>query len=70
MKFLFQPWVLILIVVILFIIFAPKRIPDASKKMRKGMRAFDEEDSNASPSTAQKSSVKSAVPEPDKSPKD
>jgi TatA/E family protein of Tat protein translocase len=42
MKFM-QPWVLILILLALFILFGPKRLPDLRKSMRKGMRAFKEE---------------------------
>ena len=42
MKFL-QPWVLILILAIVFILFGPKRLPDLGKSMRKGMRAFKDE---------------------------
>jgi len=38
-----QPWVLILILLALFILFGPKRLPDLSKSMRKGMSAFKEE---------------------------
>jgi TatA/E family protein of Tat protein translocase len=42
-KFLMQPWVLIVILLVVFILFAPKRLPDASKSMRKGMRAFKDD---------------------------
>jgi sec-independent protein translocase protein TatA len=41
-KFL-EPWGLIIILVVVLIIFGPKRLPDLGKSMRKGMRAFKEE---------------------------
>jgi len=41
-KFL-EPWALILILVIVLIIFGPKRLPGLGKSMRKGMRSFKDE---------------------------
>ena len=42
MKFL-EPTGLILILVIVLILFGPKRLPDLGKSFRKSMRAFKEE---------------------------
>jgi len=41
-KFL-EPMGLILILLIVLVLFGPKRLPDLGKSMRKGMRAFKEE---------------------------
>lgn len=43
MKFLFSPLGLIIILILVAIIFLPRRAPDAAKKLRKPMRAFPDE---------------------------
>ena len=48
MKFLFSPIGIALIVLILAIVFFPRRAPDAIKRAGKPMRAFDDEPSSAS----------------------
>ena len=43
MKLIFSPAGLIVILIIVAIIFLPRRLPDAAKKLRKPMRAFPDE---------------------------
>jgi len=38
-----EPWGLILIVVMILILFGPKRLPDLGKSFRRSMKAFREE---------------------------
>jgi Sec-independent protein translocase protein TatA len=42
-KLLFTPLGLIVVLIIVAIVFLPRRLPDAVKKMRKPMRAFPDE---------------------------
>ena len=43
MKILFTPAGLIILLILVAIIFLPRRMPDAAKKLRKPMRAFPDE---------------------------
>ena len=43
MKLLFTPAGLIVVLIIVAIIFLPRRLPDAAKKLRKPMRAYPDE---------------------------
>ncbi|HEY5541247.1 MAG TPA: twin-arginine translocase TatA/TatE family subunit [Coriobacteriia bacterium] len=43
MKLLFTPAGLIVVLILVAIIFLPRRLPDAAKKLRKSMRAFPDE---------------------------
>ena len=43
MKLLFTPAGLIIIAAVAVIIFAPRRLPEIAKSLRRPMRAFDEE---------------------------
>jgi Sec-independent protein translocase protein TatA len=43
LKLLFTPAGLIVVLLLLAIIFLPRRLPDAAKKVRKPMRAFPDE---------------------------
>jgi Sec-independent protein translocase protein TatA len=66
MKFLFSAPGLILILVVLAVIFWPRRLPDAAKKVRKSMRAFPDEDDDESPASASESGVASDAEHPPK----
>ena len=43
MKFLFSPYGIIIVLILVAIFFLPRRVPDAAKKLRKPMRAFPDE---------------------------
>ncbi len=43
MKALMEPWSLVLIVIVVLILFGPKRLPDLGKSFRRSMKAFKEE---------------------------
>ncbi len=63
------PWEIILLVLVLLLIFGPKRVPEIGRSLGKGMREFKESVTGRDDAPAQQTSLPVAPSEPVSAPK-